>query len=78
MQEIVKILIGVVVLIFGILIGNLLAKNTKSELKKNQKWFKLIIIISLIGGFTGLIIGKDAILFGFFLIAVVTSRSLRR
>ena len=78
MKEIIRLLIGILILLAGILIGNSLAKVTKEELKQSQKWFKLIIIISLIGGFTGLIIGNDILLFSFFFIAIVTSRSLKK
>ena len=74
----IKILIGIFVLFVGIPIGNYLAKNTKEELKSGQKWFKLIIIVSLVGGFVGLWIGNDAIMFSLFFVAVVTSRSLRK
>ena len=76
MLEIVKILIGIGVLILGIPIGNILARFTKEELKAGKKWFKIIIILSLVGGFVGLIIGNDVLLFSLFFIAVVTSRSL--
>jgi len=78
MQEIFKLLIGIVVLILGIPIGNFLAKQTKEELKEGKKWFKLLITLSLIGGFIGLIIGNDILLFTFFFIAIVTSRSVRK
>ena len=78
MQEIFKLFIGVLVLILGIPIGNFLAKKTKEELKDGKKWFKLLIVLSLIGGFIGLIIGNDTILFTFFFIAIVTSRSLKK
>ena len=73
-----KILIGVIVLILGIPIGNLLAGYTKEELKDGRKWFNLLIFIGLIGGITGLIIGNDSLMFSFLFIAVVSSRSLRR
>ena len=78
MEEIIRLLIGILILSAGILIGNSLAKITKEELKQSQKEFKLIIIISLIGGFAGLIIGNDILLFSFFFIAIVTSRSLKK
>ena len=78
MTEILDLIIGIVVLILGIPVGNWLAKITKEELTVGQKWFKLIIIISLIIGFIGLIIGNDVILFSFFFIATVTSRSLKK
>lgn len=64
-------------LVLGIPIGDFLAKATKDEKKQGQFWFRLIIILSLIGGFIGLIIGNDIILFTFFFIAIVTSRSLK-
>ena len=76
MQEIIKILIGIIVLVTGFFIGNFLAKITKEELKIGKNWFKLIIVLSLIGGFTGLILKNDILLFSFFFITIVTSRSL--
>jgi len=76
MQEVFKILIGIGILILGIPIGSLLAYFTKEELKVGRKWFKLIIFLSLVGGFVGLILGNDALLFSLFFVAVVTSRSL--
>ena len=76
MQEVIKILIGIMVLVLGIIIGNLLVSWTKEELKDGQKWFKLIIILCLIGGVVGLILGNDVLMFSLFFIAVVTSRSL--
>ncbi len=76
MQEIIKLLFGVLVLILGIPIGNLLAKVAKDELKQGRKWFKLIVNLSLLGGLIGLIISNDVLMFAFFFIAIVTSRSL--
>jgi len=78
MGEFYKLIIGILVLILGIPIGSYLAKITKEELKKGQKWFKLIIIISLISGIIGLILGNDVVLFSSFFIAIVASRSLKR
>lgn len=77
MQNITKILIGIIVLVLGVFIGNLLAKFTKEELKTGQGWFIMIIILSLIGGVIGLIIGNDILMFTMFFIAIVTSRSLK-
>ena len=78
MEELVKILIGIVFILLGIPIGQFLAKITKEELKLGQKWFKIIIIASLVGGIVGLIVRNDALFFGFLFIAIVTSRSLKR
>ena len=75
-MEIINMFIGIFILLLGIPIGNYLAKITKEELNSGQKWFKLIIIISLIGGVIGLIIGDDILMFSLFFIAVVVSRSL--
>lgn len=76
MQEILKIIIGIAVLVLGFPIGNFLAKITKDEKKQGKFWFRLIVILSLIGGFAGLILGNDILLFSLFFIAIVTSRSL--
>lgn len=76
-MQLTNILIGIVFLILGYPIGNFLARITKEELKQGQKWFKLIIILSLAGGFIGLILQNDILMFSFFFIAVVTSQSLK-
>jgi len=78
MIEILKLSIGILILALGYLIGNLLAKYNKEELKAGKPYFKLLTIICLIAGFIGLIIQNDTLLFSFFFIAIVTSRSLRR
>lgn len=76
MEEFIKILIGVIFLALGFPIGIFLAKKTKEELRGGQKWFRLLIIICLIGGVVSLILGNDALMFSFLFIAIVTSRSL--
>jgi len=77
MEEMIKILIGIIVLIMGVPIGNILAHSTREELKSGQKWFRLIVVVSLVSGFIGLIIGNDFLMFSFFFVAIVTSRSLK-
>lgn len=76
-MEIFKLIIGILVLILGFPIGSYLAKQTKEELSLGKKWFKLIIIVSLIGAVISLIFGNDILLFSFLFIAVVVSRSLK-
>jgi len=76
MNEITKLIIGTIVIFLGIPIGNFLASMTKEELKSGQVWFRIITILSLIIGIIGLIIKNDLVLFSFFFIAIVTSRSL--
>jgi len=78
MQQISQLIVGIIILLLGIPLGNYLAKITKDELKSGQKWFKLIILLSLIGGFFGLIFENDTLLFSFFFIAIITSRSLKK
>ncbi|HIH52550.1 MAG TPA: hypothetical protein HA284_03385 [Nanoarchaeota archaeon] len=51
-------------------------KLTEDEQKDGQKWFRILIAISVAIGFYGLIIGNDWLLFTLFFIAIVTSRSL--
>jgi len=77
MEDWLKIIIALVVLLLGIPIGNLLAKYTKEELKVGKKWFQLLMFIGVIGGILCLIFQKDALMFTFFFIAIVSSRSLR-
>jgi hypothetical protein len=78
MQQIYTILIGIAILALGIPIGNMLARATKDEAKHGEKWFKLIILLSLIGAIVFLILGNDALLFGLLFMAIVTSRSVRK
>jgi hypothetical protein len=78
MQQLYQIIIGVVLLALGIPIGNLLAKVTKEELKSGRKYFKILIILSLIGAIAFLILGNDVLLFSLLFIAIVTSRSLKK
>jgi len=78
MIEVVTILIGIVVLTSGIPIGKLLAKVTKEELRSGKKWFKLLIILSLVAALVFLIFRNDALFFGLLFIAIVASQSLKR
>ena len=78
MQQLIRLIIGIFVLILGVPIGNLLAKATNEELRMGKKWFQIIIILSLVGACIFLIIGNDVLFFTLLFIAVVTSRSLKR
>ena len=78
MQEIFKLLIGVAVLVLAFPIGDILTKKTKEELKQGRIWFKIIVYVSLVGGVVGMFIGNDVLMFSFFFMALITSRSLRR
>ena len=77
MEEYLKLSVGILVLLIGYLIGIFIARQTKEELAEGQKWFKLIILISLIGAVGSLIFGNDALLFGFLFIAITTAGSLK-
>ncbi len=76
MQEVIKALIGIGVLVLGYFIGNLLAVKTKEEIFHGKKWFRIIVFSSLTAGVIGLILRNDVIMFSFFFMAIVTSRSL--
>jgi hypothetical protein len=78
MQEIYKLLIGILVLIAGIPIGDFLARKTKEELKEGRIWFKSLAAVCLIGAVISLIFRNDALLFGLLFIAIVTSRSFKK
>jgi hypothetical protein len=78
MNDVIKALIGIGVLILGYFIGNILAMKTKEELFQGKKWFKMIVFLSLAGGIIGLVMRNDVIMFSFFFMAIVTSRSLMK
>ncbi len=73
-----RLLIGTLFLLVGIPVGILLAKKTNDESKIGQKWFKTIILVSLCGGFLGLVIQNDILFFSFLFMAIVTSKSLKK
>ena len=77
MDTLLKFILAMIVLALGIPIGNYLAKQTREELRQGRLWFKLIIILSLIGALVFLILGNDALLFTLLFISIVTSRSLK-
>lgn len=76
MEEIFKIVLGIGILILGVPIGSYLAGITEEELPKGQFWFKIICILGVAGGFIGLLIKNDFLLFGLFFVAIVASRSI--
>lgn len=78
MEELYKLIIGVIVLALGIPLGNLLAKSTKEELKKGRFYFKIFMIVNLIGALVFLVLRNDVIFFSLLFITIVTSRSLRK
>jgi len=72
----INLLIGIIILLLGFPIGHYLAKITKEELRAGQKWFKLIVFVSILCAIASLIILNDVLLFAFLFMAIVTSRSL--
>lgn len=72
-----EFLLGILLLLLGIPIGNVLARLTKEELNQGKIYFKAIVVLSLVGVLVGLIFRNDIILFSFAFIAIVTSRSLK-
>ncbi len=78
MLEVWKILIGIGFLVGGVFIGKVLAGFTKEELQEGQPYFKLLVIIGLVGGLIGLIIGNDVLLFTMFFIAIVSVQSVKK
>jgi hypothetical protein len=78
MEEIYKLFVGSLIVIAGFPIGKVLAKKTKDELKDGQKWFKLIVILSLVAGIIGLVIRRDVLFFTTFFFASVASGSLKK
>lgn len=73
----IKLLIGILVLILGFPIGTYLANSAKEELRDGQRWFRIITSSCLGAGFVALVVKNDVLMFSFFFIALVTSRSLK-
>jgi len=63
MFELLKLIIGILILIIGFPIGFYLKKLTLDENKEGQKWFKIVILASCIGALAGLFLGIDYVLF---------------
>lgn len=78
MEEILKLILGIFILILGIPIGMFIARLTKEELFQGKKWFKILIIFALFFSLIGLYLRSDALLFSCLFIAIVTSMSLRK
>jgi len=78
MGELIRIFIGIVILLVAFPLGNWLAKLTKEELKAGKKWFKLLIIIALIGSVVSLIMKNDVYLFTFLFIVIIALQSWKR
>ncbi|MDP3966064.1 MAG: hypothetical protein Q8Q04_00860 [archaeon] len=76
MEEILKLTLGVLLLVMGIPLGDYLRKITLDEQKDGRIWFKILTTLGILGGFIGLILREDWVLFTFFFIAIVTSRNL--
>ncbi len=81
-----QIILTIILALLGYLVGLFIAKNTKEELKSGRKWFKLVMIVSLVIMILSLIISKGSNLmllesiFGFIfllvLAALIVSRKL--
>ncbi len=78
MEEAIRIVVGILFILLGIPVGKFLKKLTPEEMKDGQKYFKSIILVSLIVGTIGLILREDSLMFSCFFIAMVTSQSLKR
>ena len=70
------LLVGILILLLGFPIGHYLARFTSEELKAGQKWFRLIISVSLICSVISLAIRNDVLLFSFLFLVIVTGKSL--
>ena len=77
MQEEFKLIIGVLILFLGFPIGMYLKKLTLDENIEGQKWFKIIIALSLLGSLISMFVKNDTLLFTFLFMAIVTGMSLK-
>jgi len=77
MEEIIKYLIGLLILVAGYFLGIGLRNITLDEQKQGRIYFEILTIISVLLSFVGLILRKDWMLFTFAFIAVLTAPSLK-
>jgi len=77
MEEVTKYILAILVLIVGYFLGIYLKKLTADEQVIGRKYFRIIAIVSATLSLSGLMAGKDWMLFTFAFIAIVTSRSLK-
>jgi len=73
-----SLIAGMLVIALGIPIGDFLHRKTKEEIKPGQRWFKIIVIVGLLGAIIAMFIKNDFLFFSFLFISIVTSRSLIR
>ena len=73
-----KALMGIIILALGFPLGDLLRRYTKDENVVGQFWFKVIIILAVIGAVLALVFREDSLFFTFVFIVIVTARSLKR
>lgn len=78
MQEVIKIILGLLSLVLAVFIGNILAKHTKEELKDGKKWFKAILWISFVLALIGIFFMVWSVVFTFLFIFIITMRSIRK
>jgi len=71
------LIFGILVLLLGFPIGFYLKKLTMDENKEGQKWFKLVVVSSLVGALASIFLKNDSLLFTFLFMAIVTGMSLR-
>lgn len=76
MAQLYQYVLAVIMLVFAVPIGDLLAKITKEELRLGKKWFKILVVSSLMLSILFLFIGKQDLFFTLLFIAIMTSRSL--
>lgn len=77
MDRLISLIIGISALVLGYPLGLFIACAAKEEIESGQRWFKIIIIASLVGAFACLILNVDALFFSFLFFTVVTSASLK-
>jgi hypothetical protein len=73
-EEIIKLVFGIIALVLGIPIGNLLQKMTKEELKIGRPWFKYRLLFSCRRN-SSLLFLERILDVWIFLIAIVDSRA---
>ena len=78
MEENVMLLVSVFILLLGVPLGRVLRRFAgKEEIDIGQKYFKAIIIITILGTIVSLVFQKTYLVFTFVFILILTKESIK-
>ena len=76
MNKVIEYTISILILALAYPLGTIIRNSTKDELKQGKPYFKALIYLSLLIGFTAAILKIDWLMFSAFFISIFTSSAL--